>query len=114
MPAETMQSRNEADGGLAVHVAAVCCAGEVRFITAATSFSSLAAALAEHVRKSTPDQLWPADARRVNRLLAKKEFESAVDLYFRSVGGRWDQERLVVNVVENLGAPVSWRTTSVL
>lgn len=87
-------------GGQALHVAAVCCEGEVRLITAATSPSLLAEALAEHVRKSARHQLWPVDARRVTRLLARKQFESAVEDYFRSVGGRWDHERLVVNVVE--------------
>ena len=91
---------NLTGGGQALHVAAVCCEGEVRLITAATSPSLLAEALAEHVRKSARHQLWPEDAKRVSRLLARKQFESAVEDYFRSVGGRWDHERLVVNVVK--------------
>lgn len=94
-----MKQTAPAGGTQTLHVAVVHSAGEVRLVTAAVSRSALDEALAEHVHKSARHQLWPEDARRVRRLLSNKQFASAVELYFASVGGRWDEERLFIEAI---------------
>jgi hypothetical protein len=88
------------DGGGLLHVAVVCGPNDVRYVTAAESRAALAVRLAGYVRRHAGNQLWPDDARRLRRLLAARRFEAAVEHYFASVGGRWDEERLVIKTVE--------------
>ena len=88
------------DGGRILHVAVVYGPGDVRHVAAAESRAALAVRLADYVRQHAGNQLWPADARRLRRLLAARRFEAAVEHYFTSVGGRWDEERLVIRTVE--------------
>lgn len=88
------------DGGRILHVAVVYALNDVRHVTAATSRAALAARLADYVRQHAANQLWPGDARRLRRLLAARRFEAAVEHYFASVGGRWDEERLVIEAVD--------------
>ncbi|HEX8146934.1 MAG TPA: hypothetical protein VF591_07125 [Pyrinomonadaceae bacterium] len=87
-------------GGRTLHVAVVYGSNEVRYVTAAATRAALAARLADYVRRHAGNQLWPGDARRLRRLLAARRFEAAVEHYFASVGGRWDEERLVVEAVD--------------
>ena len=83
-----------------MHVAVVYVLNEVRYVTAAPTRAALAVRLADYVCRHAGDQLWPDDARRLRRLLAARRFEAAVEHYFASVGGRWDEERLVIEAVE--------------
>lgn len=89
----------EDDGGT-LHVAVVYVLNEVRYVTAAATRAALAVRLADYVRRHAGDQLWPDDARRLRRLLTARRFEAAVEHYFASVGGRWDEERLVIEAVD--------------
>lgn len=82
-----------------VHVATVLCEGEVRLVTAATSREALERNVADHVRKNARHQLWPQAADTVYRLLDSNKFDRAIEIYFASVGERWDEERLVINEV---------------
>jgi len=82
-----------------MHVATVLCAGEVRLLTAAISRQDLDRNLADHVRKSARHQLLPQAADKVYRLLESNRFDRAIEIYFASVGERWDEERLVINEV---------------
>jgi hypothetical protein len=88
------------DGGRILHVAVVYGPNDVRCVTAAESRTALAVRLADYVRRHAGNQLWPDDARRLRRLLAARRFEAAVEHYFASVGGRWDEERLVIETVD--------------
>ena len=87
-------------GGRTLHVAVVYGSNEVRYVTAAATRAALALKLADYVRRHAGNQLWPGDARRLRRLLAARRFEAAVEHYFASVGGRWDEERLVIEAVD--------------
>jgi hypothetical protein len=88
------------DGEQTLHVAVVHGPNDVRHITAAESRAALAERLAAYVRRHAGKQLWPCDARRLRRLLVARRFEAAVEHYFASVGGRWDEERLVIQSVD--------------
>ena len=88
------------DGGRTLHVAVVYGLNDVRYVTAAATRAALAVRLAAYVRRHAGSQLWPGDARRLRRLLGARRFEAAVELYFSSVGGRWDEERLVIEAVD--------------
>ena len=90
------------DGGRTLHVAVVYGPCDVRYVTAAESRAALATRLADYVRRHAVDQLWPGDARRLRSLLTARRFEAAVEYYFASVGGRWDEERLLIETV-NMG-----------
>jgi hypothetical protein len=87
-------------GGRILHVAVVYGPNDVRYVTAAESRAALAVRLADYVRRHAENQLWPDDARRLRSLLAAHRFEAAVEHYFASVGGRWDEERLVIESVD--------------
>jgi len=88
------------DGGRILYVAVVYGLSDVRHVTAAESRAALAVRLAVYARRQAENQLWPVDARRLRRLLAARHFEAAVEHYFASVGGRWDEERLVIETVD--------------
>ncbi len=83
-----------------MHVAVVHSADAVRLVAACVSQRGLTRRLAEYVRERAPHQLWPDDAGRLLGLLAGGDAGGAVDLYFASVGERWDPEWLVVDTVE--------------
>ena len=84
----------------ALHVAVVHTVNAVHLIAAAASRPALIARLGDYVRRRAGSQLWPHDARRLRRLLSKGQVDEAIELYFASVGERWDEERLVTSVVE--------------
>lgn len=79
-----------------LHAAVVHAAGRICFLTAAPSRSLLAARLAAYVSEQAPIQLRALDAGRVAELVGEGRHEQAVAHYFRSVGEKWDEERLVV------------------
>jgi hypothetical protein len=87
-------------GEQTLHVAVVYGVNEVRYLTAAASRAALAVRLAAYVRQHAANQLWPVDARRLRRLLAARQYEAAVEHYFASVGGRWDEERLMIKAID--------------
>lgn len=82
-----------------MHVAVVHTADAVRLVAACLSRGGLTRRLAEYVRERAPHQLWPEDAGRLLGLLAGGDAGAAVELYFASVGERWDPEWLVVDTV---------------
>lgn len=88
-----------------LYVAIVYAVNDVRFITAAMSRGALAVRLAGYVRQHAGNQLWPDAAGRVYSLLAERRFDAAVEHYFATVGGRWDEERLVIEAVEQWQSP---------
>jgi beta-lactamase class A len=75
-------------------VAIVYAVDGVRFTAAARSAAALQSELVRYVRQQAPARLWPHDAARVDQLLSDAALEAAIDLYFASVGSRWDEERL--------------------
>lgn len=70
--------------------------GAIRFVTAASSRAGLSKRLAAYLRRRAGDRLWASDARRLRWLCAAKQFDGAVELYFASVGERWDEEWLLI------------------
>ena len=80
-------------------VAIVYAVDGVRFTAAGQSPAALFAELARYVRQQAPMRLWPEDAVRVQELLYAGALEAGIDLYFASVGARWDEERLHVEGV---------------
>ena len=88
------------DGGRILHVAVVHGPNDVRYVTAAATRAALSERLADYVRRHAGNQLWPGDARRLRRLFRACRFEAAVEHYFSTVGGRWDEERLVIGAVD--------------
>jgi hypothetical protein len=85
----------------ALYVAMVHAADGVRFAAVAESQAMLVRQLSTYVRQHAGDVLWPDHTRRVETLLTRGELESAVEVYFELVGGRWDKEWLVTTVVAN-------------
>ncbi len=83
-----------------MHVAVVHSADAVKLVAACVSRRGLTQRLAEYVRERAPHQLWPEDAGRLLGLLSGGDVGAAVELYFASVGERWDPEWLVVDLVE--------------
>lgn len=88
--------RTEFDDERTLYVAVVHTVGAIRLVTAASSRAGLAERLAGYARRHAGNQLWAGDARRLRRLCAAKQFDRAVELYFASVGERWDEEWLVI------------------
>lgn len=71
----------------------------IRFMTAADSRRELVHRVAEYVRQWGGYLLRPDHGRHLRGLLARGEWEAAVELYFGLVGKRWDKEWLVTAVV---------------
>lgn len=92
-------TERDARTGQDLHVAVVLADADVCFVAAARSPHALTRRLAAYVRERAPLNLWPEDARLVGELLDRGELEDASEHYFRTVGNRWDHERLVVTAV---------------
>ncbi len=71
-------------------------ADAVQVAGVATSVGGLERQGAAYVRRRAGDRLWAADAARVHALLGAGDRAGAIAAYFRGVGRRWAQERLVV------------------
>jgi hypothetical protein len=80
-------------------VGVVHAADGVRYSAAAGSRKELIQRLAEYARQRGDHVLLPDHARHLRSLLARRELEAAVELYFGLVGQRWDEEWLVTAVV---------------
>jgi hypothetical protein len=78
-----------------VFVAVVHAADGLRLAAAAESRDELVRRLAEYARRRAPHTLRAEHARHVRELLARRELEAAVEVYFGLVGERWDAEWLV-------------------
>lgn len=85
--------------GPALHVAVVHGIRAVHLIAVDESREALLTQIAHHVRRNAEVQLWPEDSRCVSELLTNGKVETAIELYFRRVGQRWDHEWLVVQMV---------------
>ena len=99
-PADSAREDSRPDGAEpALFVAVVHANDGVRFMTAAESRWELVHQLAAYVKRWGGYVLPPDHARRLRSLLARGEWEAAVELYFGLVGKRWDKEWLVTAVV---------------
>ena len=82
-----------------VYVGVVHTVDGVRFMAAASSRRELVHKIAEYVQRWGGYVLRPDHARHLRGLLARGEWEAAVELYFGLVGKRWDKEWLVTAAV---------------
>jgi hypothetical protein len=78
-----------------LYIAVVHAADGVRFSAVAESRYELVHRIAEYVRQWGGYVLRPDHARHLRGLLARGEWEAAIELYFGLVGKRWDKEWLV-------------------
>ena len=97
--AESLTARSDS----AVFVAVVHAADGVRFAAAAESRYELVHRIADYVRQWGGYLLRPDHARHLRGLLARGEWEAAIELYFGLVGKRWDKEWLVTAVTTSDG-----------
>lgn len=79
-----------------MQVGVVSGAGEVLWIGAARTRAALAEEIADFLIPRADYQLHDGDRTQFRRLLAQSQPQRAVDLYFATVGSRWDVERLSV------------------
>lgn len=89
--------------GQAMFIAVVHAADGVRFSAAAESRHELVHRIAGYVRQWGGYLLRPDHARHLRGLLARGEWEAAIELYFGLVGKRWDKEWLVTAVATTDG-----------
>jgi len=87
----------------ALYVAVVHAADGVRFTAMAESRHELVHRIADYVRQWGGYLLRPDHARHLRGLLARGEWEAAVELYFGRVGKRWDKEWLVTVIAATDG-----------
>jgi hypothetical protein len=92
-----------ATNGQAMFIAVVHAADGVRFAAAAESRYELVHRIADYVRQWGGYLLRPDHARHLRGLLARGEWEAAIELYFGLVGKRWDKEWLVTAVAATDG-----------
>jgi hypothetical protein len=100
LPNNNQESTNRRPGAeSALFVAVVHAEDGVRFTATADSRRRLIHRICEHVERCGSYMLHPQHARHLRGLLARGEWEAAVELYFGLVGRRWDKEGLVTAVV---------------
>ena len=87
----------------ALYIAVVHAADGVRFSAVAESRYELVHHIADYVRQWGGYLLRPDHARHLRGLLARGEWEAAIELYFGLVGKRWDKEWLVTAVATTDG-----------
>ena len=87
----------------ALYIAVVHAADGVRFSAVAESRYELVHRIADYVRQWGGYLLRPDHARHLRGLLARGEWEAAIELYFGLVGKRWDKEWLVTAVAATDG-----------
>ena len=87
----------------ALFLAVVHAADGVRFSAVADSRHELVHRIADYVRQWGGYLLRPDHARHLRGLLARGEWEAAIELYFGLVGKRWDKEWLVTAVATTDG-----------
>jgi hypothetical protein len=100
LPVNKPESANRRLGAdSALFVAVVHAEDGVRFTATADSRQVLIHRICEHVERWGNWMLQPEHARHLRGLLARGEWEAAVELYFGLVGRRWDKEWLITAVV---------------
>ena len=87
----------------AMYIAVVHAADGVRFSAVAESRYEIVHRIADYVRQWGGYLLRPDHARHLRGLLARGEWEAAIELYFGLVGKRWDKEWLVTAVATTDG-----------
>lgn len=78
-----------------LHIAIVFAPDGIQFAAGCRTERSLVRLLAAYVVRRSRQQLWPADARRIRRLVRRGAATEAVAHYFARVGARWDEDRLL-------------------
>ena len=78
-----------------LHIAIVFAPDGIQFAAGCRTERTLVRLLAAYVVRRSSKQLWPAEARRIRRLVRRGAAAQAVDYYFARVGERWDEDRLV-------------------
>jgi hypothetical protein len=68
-----------------------------RFTAAAATPELLNREIVAYVLSRSDYVLWPDDARQVRELIETGEADAAINLYFASVGDRWDEEWLEIS-----------------
>lgn len=68
----------------------------IRVAAACRTEHALLQRLARYALRHAGQQLWSADAQRVQSLADRGDLEAAVAHYFLRVGDRWDEECLVL------------------
>jgi len=86
-----------------MYIAVVHAADGVRFSAVAESRYELVHRIADYVRQWGGYLLRPDHARHLRGLLARGEWEAAIELYFGLVGKRWDKGWLVTAVAATDG-----------
>ena len=86
-----------------LYIAVVHAADGVRFSAVSESRYELVHRIADYVRQWGGYLLRPDHARHLRGLLARGEWEAAIELYFGLVGKRWDKEWLVTAVATTDG-----------
>jgi hypothetical protein len=107
-PARSGSSRPETlspKSDRSLFVAVVHASDGVRFAASAESRYELVHRIADYVRQWGGYVLRPDHARHLRGLLARGEWEAAIELYFGLVGKRWDKEWLVTAVTTADGRP---------
>ena len=99
--AESLPTSSRTDQAL--FIAVVHAVDGVRFSAVADSRYELVLGIADYVRQWGGYLLRPDHARHLRGLLARGEWEAAIELYFGLVGKRWDKEWLVTAVVATDG-----------
>jgi len=105
-PTRTRLTRAEslpAKSDQTVFMAVVHAADGVRFSAVAPTRYELVHRIADYVRQWGGYLLRPDHARHLRGLLARGEWEAAIELYFGLVGKRWDKEWLVTAVATTDG-----------
>jgi hypothetical protein len=82
-----------------VHLGIVHGADGIHFVAAGETRDALLQRLAGYVWSHADLELYPDDARRLDRLLKTGAAEDAVRFYFDRVGQKWDREWLVEGVM---------------
>src|SRR5687768_2896705 len=85
-----MSSLHMRDTGL-TYTATIRASDGVRFTAAAATPELLTREIVAYVMSRGDYVLWPEDARRVRELIEAGEAAAAINLYFASVGDRWDE-----------------------
>jgi hypothetical protein len=83
-----------------VHVAVVHGPDMEPFVAMGASRRQVVRRLSRYVARHAPHLLWPTDAHRVADLLAARDLEGAVNMYFHALGDprqpvRWGRQRVV-------------------
>lgn len=92
--------RPPGDWARTVHVAVVSAADGPVTTLASRSSKGLEEQVFRYVEKNAALKLWPDDARKVVEFGRAGKKGTAITLYFRQVGQRWDPEQLHRNMVE--------------